>query len=61
MIYSENILICILIPLIIAIIFLKGNARRFAFFFALGMVICLLSAYISGFIEEIDSLLSANK
>ncbi|MBQ3390762.1 MAG: PrsW family intramembrane metalloprotease [Firmicutes bacterium] len=51
MIYSENILICIAAPLLIAAIFLRGEARRFAVFFTVGMVICLLSAYISGFLE----------
>ncbi len=51
MIYSENILICITAPLLIAAIFLRGESRRFAVFFAVGMFICLLSAYISGFLE----------
>ena len=51
MIYSENILICITAPLLIAAIFLRGESRRFSVFFAVGMFICLLSAYISGFLE----------
>ncbi|MBR5177310.1 MAG: PrsW family intramembrane metalloprotease [Lachnospiraceae bacterium] len=51
MIYSENILICIAIPLLIAIIFTKRSTRRFITSFILGMIICLISAYFSGFIK----------
>ena len=50
MIYSENILLCITIPLIVAIAFLRGSARSFAFSFLMGMGMSLLSAYISGFV-----------
>lgn len=50
MIYSENILICLALPLILAMFFTKDNARRFVINFLMGMVICLLGAYISGFI-----------
>ena len=49
MIYSENILLCITIPLAIALVFLRGSARRFTLSFIAGMVMCLLSAYISGY------------
>ena len=51
MIYAENILICIAVPLIIALFFLKGNARKFVLSFVTGMGICLLAAYIGGFLE----------
>ena len=44
MIYSENILLCITIPLIVAIAFLRGSARSFAFSFLMGMGMSLLSA-----------------
>ena len=50
MIYSENILLCISIPLAISIVFLRGSARRYTQSFLFGMVACLLSAYISGFV-----------
>lgn len=50
MIYSENILLCIAIPLAITLVFLQGSARRFSLSFMLGMVTCLLSAYISGYV-----------
>ena len=51
MIYAENILLCIAIPLIIAAVFGRGNSRRFIVSFLIGMVSCLLAAYISGFIN----------
>lgn len=51
MIYAENILICIIVPLVITIMFIKGNARRLIIFFVSGMAICLLTAYMGGFLE----------
>ena len=51
MIYAENILICIVVPLIITVMFIKGNARRLIIFFVSGMAICLLTAYMGGFLE----------
>ena len=56
MIYAENILICIAVPLIISLAFLKGGARRFAASFLVGMGVCLLAAYISGFINLISGM-----
>lgn len=53
MIYAENILLCIVIPLGIAILFVKGPVRRFVLAFLLGMGVCLLSAYISGFLSVV--------
>lgn len=49
MIYAENILICIMIPLLISLLFIRGGARRFVVAFLSGMVVCLIAAYISGF------------
>ena len=54
MIYSENILICIAIPLAITLLFIRGNARRFVLSFLIGMGVCLISAYINGFINSIS-------
>ncbi len=51
MIYAENILICISVPLIVALFFIEGSAKRFTASFLIGMLICLISAYISGFID----------
>ena len=53
MIYSENILICMAIPLVLSLFFTQGDVRRFVFNFIIGMVVCLLGAYISGFIDVI--------
>ncbi|MBR3635053.1 MAG: PrsW family intramembrane metalloprotease [Lachnospiraceae bacterium] len=52
MIYAENILICIAIPLIVSLLFVKGEVRRYLASFLLGMGVCLLSAYISSFIGD---------
>ena len=51
MIYAENILLCIAIPLVITLFFLHDNVRRFAAAFLAGMGVCLIAAYISGFIQ----------
>lgn len=51
MIYAENILICIAVPLIISLLFVRGSARCFTASFLAGMGVCLLAAYISGFIN----------
>ena len=52
MIYAEHILVCVSVPLVIALAFTRGSARRFAGFALTGMVICLMSAYISGFADS---------
>lgn len=51
MIYAENILICIAVPLLISLLFIRGGNRRFIASFLVGMGVCLLSAYISGYIN----------
>ncbi|MBO4281100.1 MAG: PrsW family intramembrane metalloprotease [Lachnospiraceae bacterium] len=51
MIYAENILLCIAVPLGISLLFVKDQVRRFVFSFLLGMGVCLLSAYISGYLS----------
>ena len=50
MIYSENILLCISIPLLLSAIYMRGAARRSVAAFLIGMVTCLLSSYISGYL-----------
>ncbi len=50
MIYSENILLCISIPLLLTLIYIRGAARRALGAFILGMAVCLLSSYISGYL-----------
>ena len=51
MVYSENILLCIAIPLLISLLFTEKRTRNFTAAFILGMVTCLVSAYISGFMK----------
>ena len=51
MIYAENILVCIAIPLLLSLLFIRGSVRRFVASFLLGMGVCLLAAYISGFLN----------
>ncbi len=51
MIYSENILVCMAVPLLLALFFVRDGARRFVLFFLIGMAACLLGAYVSGFID----------
>ena len=56
MIYAENVLICITVPLVIALMFLQGSARRFVASFLAGMAACLLAAYVGGYIELVSGL-----
>ena len=51
MIYAENILLCIAVPLIISLLFIQGEVRRYVSAFLLGMGVCLIAAYISGFLS----------
>lgn len=54
MLYAENILICIAVPLAISLHFINGNARRIIASFIAGMVVCILSAYISGLFQSMS-------
>lgn len=56
MIYAENILICIAVPLVLTLLFLKGSARKLIFSFLVGMGASLLSAYIGGFFEYLSGM-----
>lgn len=49
MMYIENIFICIAIPLLLSLIFIQGEARKYTFFVCIGMGMCTLSAYVSSF------------
>jgi len=53
MIYAENVLICIAAPLVLLSFFTKGETKRFALTFVAGMCVCLISAYISGFLNMV--------
>lgn len=49
MTYIENIFLCLALPLILSMFFIKGRVRRYALFLTVGMAVCLLSAYVSSF------------
>ncbi|MCR4690276.1 MAG: PrsW family intramembrane metalloprotease [Lachnospiraceae bacterium] len=51
MIHAENILLCIMLPLGVSILYIKGEVRRYVIGFLLGMAECLIAAYISGFLN----------
>lgn len=59
MIYAENILLCIVVPFIISMFFVRGEVRRYLVAFLLGMGASLISAYISGFVGLV-SVMSEN-
>ena len=54
MIYSENLLVCIGAPLLIALFFIRRDSRRFVVGLLAGMVISLLAGYINGFLFLLD-------
>jgi RsiW-degrading membrane proteinase PrsW (M82 family) len=47
--YIENIYVCMIAPLLLAALILRGEGRRVLVFLFAGMTTCLLSAYISSF------------
>lgn len=49
MTYIENIFICITIPMIISLFFVKGHSQKNRLFSIIGMFVCLISAYVSSF------------
>ena len=54
MIYAENVFLCIAVPLAISILFTRRSARRMTVSFLTGMLVCLLSAYIGGFLQLVS-------
>ena len=44
MTYIENIFLCLALPLILSLFFMKGRVRRYELFLTVGMAVCLLSA-----------------
>ena len=51
MIYAENILLCIAVPLLLSMLFVHTQARRYVLCFVTGMLVCLLAAYVTGFLR----------
>ena len=56
MIYAENILLCISVPLAVSLAFVKGAARQFILASLVGMAISLLSAYITGYFSLLTDM-----
>ena len=56
MIYSENVWVCLAVPLLLTLFFLRDRARQFVLNFLLGMAACLLGAYVSGFVDAASGL-----
>ena len=56
MIYSENIFVCMIVPIVVTLVFAKGSARRLELNFIIGMTACLLGAYIGGFFNAVSGL-----
>ena len=56
MIYAENILICIAVPLLVSLFFVTKSAKRFVAGFLIGMAVCLIGAYIGGFFNYVSSM-----
>ena len=54
MIYAENILICIAVPLLLSLLFVRSSARRLVAAVLVGMLSCLLAAYISGYLNLVN-------
>lgn len=53
MIYSENILICIAVPLFVMMLFVPRKSRRLFMGLIIGMVGSLLGAYLNGFFGNV--------
>ncbi len=53
MIFSENILICMSLPLLLTVFLIRDKARLLVVNFVIGMDACLLGAYVSGFIDVV--------
>ena len=49
MTYIENIFLCLAIPMILSLFFIRGRSRSYTLFVTIGMGICLLSAYVNSF------------
>ena len=51
--YIENIYICLMAPLLIAVLCTRGRGRAIILFLLGGMTVCLLSSYISAFVAAV--------
>lgn len=56
MIFAENILVCIVVPFLVALLFVKGEVRQYLVAFLLGMGGSLMAAYIGGYLGTVSGL-----
>ena len=54
--YIENVYICLIAPVLIAVLCFGGKERRNLIFLLTGMTACLLSSYISTFLAAVQGL-----
>ena len=59
MTYIENIFLCLAIPMILSLFFIKGRSRSYTLFVTIGMGICLLSAYVNSFFMFFSTIIFA--
>ncbi len=60
--YIENIYVCLIVPLLLAILCSTGKRRISMLFLLAGMTVCLFSSYINSFLaqsQQIDARLAA--
>ena len=53
MLYVENVFVCLVAPIIVLLFFVQGERRSGVVGVILGMVACLLSAYVSAFFAQV--------
>ena len=56
MIYAQNILLCLTIPFLVTLLFLRGKTRQFVVFFIFGILICLIASCISAFFNDVSEM-----
>ncbi|MBR4732258.1 MAG: PrsW family intramembrane metalloprotease [Lachnospiraceae bacterium] len=55
-IFAENIFLCIAVPMVVSLFFTRGDVRRYVAAFFLGMGVCLVAAYVGGFLGMVANL-----
>ena len=53
MTYIENIFVCITVPLLVSLFFIKEKQRCYTLFICVGMGICMASAYVNSFVMSL--------
>ena len=53
MMHIENIFVCITVPLLVSLFFIKEKQRCYTLFICVGMGICMASAYVNSFVMSL--------